>query len=181
MISTIASACPAETFTDAQVSAAIQRHPSFQTFRLYLSGEATSQLARTTHFYYGTKIQSILVTLQNEVDRIASEWKREGLPRKAATKVSETANSPAPASPLINQGPCGVLKLGGVGNRAKGGSCGAIDRHLSDAETATLAATVVSLPESASEWLSVETVNDEDSPAYATEIYKVLSDRGNAR
>lgn len=76
MISQVANACPRESgFGDQEVSAAIQRHADFQSLRPRLSGYAQAQLSRTTHFFAGAQIQSVLIILQDEVDRIEQESK----------------------------------------------------------------------------------------------------------
>ncbi len=94
MISQVATACPAETFTDAQVSGAIQRHPDFQTLKPHLSQETDSQLVKTTHFFYGAKLQSVLMILENDVDRIEREWRLVPSPRESVTSASAPKTAP---------------------------------------------------------------------------------------
>ena len=77
MISLIARSCPAEKgYSEETVAAAVERHPDFQSLRAYLSPNAGKQLARTTIAFYGAKIQNVLTTLENDIDRIEREWKQ---------------------------------------------------------------------------------------------------------
>lgn len=135
MISEVASACPVEAgYSEEQVSAAIQRHPDFQSLRPYLSQEAKRQLAKTTTGFYGAKIQNVLVTLQNDVDRIEGEWKLSpspnskpsvqgppSLPKETKTKTPGDATATGTNSGSIGavtQGPCSNLQVGGSNNQA---------------------------------------------------------------
>lgn len=98
MISEIAAACPVDQFSESQVSAAIQRHPVFQTLRPYLSEEAGGQLARTTHVYYGAKIQNVLITLEKDVDRIEQGWRSSA----ASKQATQTPKATQPSQPKEN-------------------------------------------------------------------------------
>jgi hypothetical protein len=121
MISGVATACPVEAgYSDDQVSAAIQRQPAFQSLRPYLSQEATRQLAKTTTFVVGAKIQSVLMTLQNDVDRIEREW-ADASPIKKLPLAEKS-----PTVRTIHTGPCSAVQVGGVGNTANGGNCTAL-------------------------------------------------------
>jgi hypothetical protein len=76
MISQIANEHPIEKgFTNDQVSAAIQAHADFQTLKPFLSAHAQAELSRAFDVFPDATIQSVLVTLQHEVDRIGHEWK----------------------------------------------------------------------------------------------------------
>jgi len=112
MISEIASKYPmANGPRDDEVSAAIQRHPDFQTLRPHLSQQALSQLAKTTEGFYGAKIQSILVILMSEIDRIEGEWK------VAPTQVSAPSGT---AVGSVTVQPGAIVSFGQQGGQTAG-------------------------------------------------------------
>ena len=119
MVSFIASSCPVEKgFGEETVSAAIQRHPDFQSLRRFLSEDAKRQLARTTAFHYGAKIQDVLITLENDIDRIEREWNKTEAPKiappsSAAKAVIRTERSEAKGG-VTNNCPNGICISGGT-------------------------------------------------------------------
>ena len=70
-----------------------------------------------------TVAQTSAAATKKTVDTHA-DAKPQGEPTHSAPKTTaKSRRSPVPQIPPINQGPCGVVQVGGTGNQATGGNC----------------------------------------------------------
>lgn len=98
-------------------------------------------------------------------------------PRSKVTIQPEVSSQNGTAVGTVTAQPGAVVSIGQQGGVTAGTYIGSTppERHLSGTQTAQLEAFARELPESANKWLSVEHVADDESSAFAREIYGIFA------
>lgn len=99
-------------------------------------------------------------------------------PHKKAAAKQHPVQTAQPPPVVYNNAPQGIANSGTIQQATvTNNNFGPVDRHLNGSQIDAIDILAASLPESAAQWLSIETAHDGDSNGYANEMLKIFSGR----